>query len=264
MWKSLLTVIVCSLGLAACGWGFGWMSFWDSGTSRSSERSSEARIAAALAAPDRPADDLARDQTRHASAVLALADVKPGERVLDLGAAGGYMTWMLSSLAGPEGSVTAQDPRAWLDEYPTLWPMTVALATARPNVSHQVMDFDALAGEAGSYDVAVMSLVYHEAARMGADRAAMNREIYNLLKPGGRLLVVDHHATPGSGERDVYSYHRIDAELVRREIEAAGFRLEREADELENAEDDLSLNIFDPTIRGRTSQFALLFRKPRR
>ena len=56
--------------------------------------------------------------------------------------------------------------------------------------------------------------------------------------------------------------HRIDIEAVKREVLAAGFVLDAESDILANAADPLTANVFDGSIRGRTSQFMLRFRKP--
>ena len=56
--------------------------------------------------------------------------------------------------------------------------------------------------------------------------------------------------------------HRIDIEAVKREVLAAGFVLDGESDLHANGADPRTANVFDGTIRGRTSQFMLRFRKP--
>jgi predicted methyltransferase len=50
--------------------------------------------------------------------------------------------------------------------------------------------------------------------------------------------------------------------VVRQEVEAAGFVFDSEAAFLRNAEDTRTISVFDPTIRGRTDQFVMRFRKP--
>jgi predicted methyltransferase len=97
---------------------------------------------------------------------------------------------------------------------------------------------------------------------MDVDRIYMNQQIYNLLKPGGVYVIVDHRAAPGSGVRDVQARHRIDPDVVRREVESVGFRLEAESNVLTRPEDDLTTNVFDEEIRGKTSQFVFKFVKP--
>ncbi|MBS0255675.1 MAG: methyltransferase, partial [Proteobacteria bacterium] len=64
-----------------------------------------AAIAAALANPDRPKDDTARDANRQAAAVLAFTHVRPGAKVADLIAGGGYFTRLFAGVVGPKGHV---------------------------------------------------------------------------------------------------------------------------------------------------------------
>lgn len=215
-------------------------------------------IAVALAAPDRPPADASRDASRHPADLLAFSRVSPGERVLDVGSGGGYFTRLLSSVVGPRGHVTAHDAPAYANNIAAA---RTALLSSRPNISGQLTPFESLEGEPASYDLVTIVLMYHDIVRLG-DRAAMNRRIFELLKPGGRLLVVDHAAPEGSGLRDTTTLHRIDPTLVRAEMEAAGFQLQNESNVLRNVDDDMTRPAFDPRFRWRTNQFALMFVKP--
>ena len=94
------------------------------------------------------------------------------------------------------------------------------------------------------------------------DRIAMNRSIFNALRPGGVFLVIDHSAEEGTGDSVVGDYHRIDEAFVREEIETAGFYLVGESGILSNPEDPRTISVFDASIRGSTDRFALLYRKP--
>ena len=96
-----------------------------------------------------------------------------------------------------------------------------------------------------------------------ADTAArVNAAVFEALKPGGLYVIIDHHAVAGSPLTAANTVHRIDIEAVKREVLAAGFVLDGESDLLANAADPRTANVFDGTIRGRTSQFMLRFRKP--
>ena len=97
---------------------------------------------------------------------------------------------------------------------------------------------------------------------MEVDRATMNRGIFNSLKSGGVFCVIDHRAQQGSGARDAQDLHRVDPEMVQREVLAAGFVLEADSDLLRNPADDHTLSVFDDSIHGRTDRFLLKFRKP--
>ena len=90
----------------------------------------------------------------------------------------------------------------------------------------------------------------------------MNQQIFDALAPGGSFVIVDHHAEAGSGSRDVKTVHRVDADLVRSEVLAAGFEFAAQSDLLKHPEDDRSRNVFEAGTRGKTDRFIFIFRKP--
>jgi hypothetical protein len=92
------------------------------------------------------------------------------------------------------------------------------------------------------------------------DRAV--RAFHAALKPGGTLVVIDHSAPEGSGTGTTGATHRIDKRFAIDALTAAGFELEAESDLYARPDDPRTANVFDPSIRGRTDQFALRFRKP--
>jgi predicted methyltransferase len=106
---------------------------------------------------------------------------------------------------------------------------------------------------------------YHDLhlARFALDIAAVNRQLFAALEPGGVLVVVDHSAVAGAEIGVADTLHRIDQQVVRRELEAAGFVLDGETNVLRNPADTRLLPVFDPSIRGHTDQFALRFRRPK-
>lgn len=73
---------------------------------------------------------------------------------------------------------------------------------------------------------------------------------------------VDHRALPGSPRETGNTLYCIDPDIVIEEIEAAGFVLEASSDILRNPDDDHSLNMADPQVRGKSDRFVLRFRKP--
>ena len=60
---------------------------------------------------------------------------------------------------------------------------------------------------------------------MGVDRARMNAAVFAALKPGGIYVIADHAGRPGTGISESGTLHRVEEAFVRREVEAAGFRL---------------------------------------
>jgi predicted methyltransferase len=95
------------------------------------------------------------------------------------------------------------------------------------------------------------------------DLLPINKGIFAALKPGGVYLIVDHSAPAGSGTADTKTLHRIDEAVVRRDVEAAGFVFEGASDVLRNPADPRTALVFDPSIKGKTDQFVLKFRKPK-
>jgi len=104
---------------------------------------------------------------------------------------------------------------------------------------------------------------YHDLHNIpGADLVALNKLIYRSLRPGGVYVVLDHSAVAGSGATATDTLHRIDEAVVRKEVEAAGFKFDGESKILANPADPRTAAVFDPSIRGHTDQFILRFRKP--
>ena len=86
-------------------------------------------------------------------------------------------------------------------------------------------------------------------------RAQMNRKLYAALKPGGLLVIADHSARPGDGTTVGKTLHRIEESVLRREVEAAGFKLVAEGDFLRHPEDARDSSVFRPT--GPVDEFVL-------
>ena len=86
--------------------------------------------------------------------------------------------------------------------------------------------------------------------------------LFDSLKPGGTLVVVDHLAQDGAGVEAATSVHRMDRQVALDALTAAGFVLEEESDLYAHPDDPRTANVFDEVIRGRTDQFAWRLRKP--
>lgn len=223
-------------------------------------------IAAALAAADRSDDDRALDEGREPAAMLAFAGVAPGMQVAELMAGGGYTAELLARVVGDTGQVYGQNPKVILERFAEQ-PWSARLAkpvNARIVRVDRELD-DPLPPEATGLDVVFANLVYHDFVWMGVDRAKMNAAIFAALAPGGRFYVADHSAADGAGLSVVETLHRIEPGEIRRELEAAGFVLEREGDFLRNPADTRDWSASPRTAgekRGTSDRFVLLFRKP--
>ncbi|MDI1326834.1 MAG: methyltransferase [Brevundimonas sp.] len=219
--------------------------------------------AAALADTGRTAEDRARDEARHAAETLDFAGVRPGQKIADMIIGGGYFTRIFSAAVGPEGHVTAWQPAEFI-AFQASYGDSLTAADALPNV-------DAIRSPIGApefpadLDLVFTAQNYHDLhlQPFPADTASkVNAAAFAALKPGGRYVIIDHYAAVGSDLSAARTLHRIDIEAVKREVQAAGFVLDGESDILANTTDPRTANVFDGSIRGRTSQFMLRFRKP--
>jgi predicted methyltransferase len=220
-------------------------------------------IDAAIASPSRPAADVARDAQRHPAALLAFAGIKPGDKVADLMPGGGYFTRLFAQAVGPQGHVYAIVPAELAKLAPKSAEAARALAAGDHSITLLVVPTDAIAAPE-KLDLVWTSDNYHDVyGFFGPDKAAaMDRAIFNALKPGGRFIVIDHVAAAGASATAPTTLHRIDPATVRAQVLAAGFVLTDQSDVLQNPADDHTRKVFDPSIRGRTDQFAYSFRKP--
>ena len=221
-------------------------------------------IDAAVADTTRPAADRDRDAERKPAEMLAFAGVKPGMVVVEMMPGRGYFTRLFSDVVGPTGKVVAYAPDEVLAEIPKALDGATAVA-AEPGHKNVTTRHDPALSPAPANiaDMVWTSQNYHDLHNIaGLDLVAFNKVLYNLIRPGGVYIVLDHSAPAGSGLSDTNTLHRIDEATVRKEVEAAGFVFDGESKVLANPADPRTVKVFDPSIRGHTDQFVLRFRKP--
>jgi predicted methyltransferase len=221
---------------------------------------------AVVAAEDRSDADRALDAGRHPAEMLAFFGIRPGMRVAEIGAGGGYTTELLARAVGPTGRVYGQNSKFVLERFAEK-PWSERLAKPVNAVVVRVdREFDdPLPPEAKDLDAVLSVLIYHDTVWWETDRARMNAAIFKALRSGGVFGVIDHSARAGAGISEVKTLHRIEESAVVKEIEQAGFELEASADFLRNPSDARDWNDA-PTAagdrRGTSDRFVLKFRKP--
>lgn len=234
---------------------------------------SQSTLSTLLKDPKRPADDAIRDPLRLPHKIMAFSGISPGDRVLDLFAGAGWYTELFSRAVGKDGKVYAQNDSV-------IWrfaekPLNVRTADNRlANVVRlDRIDIAEINLPDNSLDLVFSALNYHdlfftEFTRDGkttrvrdgyVDHKAALAAVKRLLKPDGVFVIVDHAAKPGSGYEAANALHRIDPQIVKTHLSEAGFTLVEEAFYLRNEKDDLSVNVFEPEIRGRTDRFVFKF-----
>jgi predicted methyltransferase len=224
-------------------------------------------IAAAVADPGRPEKDRARDAARKPAELVAFAGVKSGDVVDDLVPGSGYWSRIFSKVVGPNGKVFAFVPAelAGFKSDPVGTAKAMAAEPGRSNVTVVTHPLVPESGPTDFFDVVWTFQNYHDfhdSFFHGADVEAFDKLIYKALKPGGVFVIVDHAAEAGSGLKHTEDQHRIDPAQVRVELEKAGFKFDGESKVLANPADPHTALVFDPSIRGKTDQFAYRFKKP--
>lgn len=215
----------------------------------------------------RSPDSVKLDESRKPAEVLKFLGLQQGMWVAD--PFGGNLYWaeITAPAVGPKGRVTIWEPKQFYDQ--KVYDNYTAFKARQPNVWLRVSPMEA-PDLPGKYDFMLINMDYHdvywESAKYGIvkmDPDQWLKTIYDSMKPGGIVGVVDHVANPGDTRDTVQKLHRIDPNTVKADFKKAGFILEGESNILRNPADDHSLLVFDPKIRGKTDRFVFKFRKPR-
>jgi len=114
---------------------------------------------------------------------IGVAELKPGETVLDLGSGAGFDAFLASRQVGPSGQVIGMDMTEEMIEK--------ARANAEGlnihNVEFRLGEIESLPIEGNSVDVVISNCVIN----LSPDKAAVFGEIHRVLRPGGRIVISD-------------------------------------------------------------------------
>lgn len=220
----------------------------------------------ALADPSRGETDFTRDDIRRPVEVLEFLGIRSGMTVMDVYAAGGYYTFILSKALGPEGVVLAQNTERGLRFKEDRQEITQGEALNSKILEGDLTNVRQLIGNVttldlsdGSLDAALLMLTLHDSFNNSPDRALeLLRSLYGYLAPGGILGISDHIGLPENNNRDL---HRMPVQRAIELAEQAGFLVQRSR-LLENPEDDHNRSIFDPRLARHTDRFLLKLTKP--
>jgi predicted methyltransferase len=140
---------------------------------------------------DDAVDRATRDRFRQPDRVIAALGLSPGQRVADVGAGRGYLTFRLARAVGPGGRVVATD----IDEAAlrALREGGAAHVAGAATVIVRRVEPDDPGLEAGGYDLVLLSEVDHSLR----DRVEYLRQLRPALAPGGRLAVTNRRSFRG-------------------------------------------------------------------
>jgi predicted methyltransferase len=215
---------------------------------------------------DRSEADRALDDQRKPVELFEFFGVKPKMSVAELAAGMGYSSELLARIVGPEGRVYGQNTPFILNRFAE-GPWSERLGKpVMTNVVRVDSELESpLPAEARDLDAVFLILFYHDTVWFETDRSAMNRAIFEALRPGGVYGIVDHSARAGDGVKEAKTLHRIEQTVLAQEVLDAGFVLEAEADFLRNPSDARDWNAAPSGAaerRGTSDRFVLRFVKP--
>jgi predicted methyltransferase len=225
-------------------------------------------IGAAIASQERSSEDRSQDEWRKPQVVLEFLGAKPGMQVIDVFAAGGYYSELLSRVVGPKGRVVAYNnpPYAKFAEKEA----KAHFANHRlANVEELTVDIEKLELKPASLDAALFVMSYHDlywrptdGSWPATDPDLLLKKLYAALKPGGTVVVLDHVAVGGSEpHKSVNDMHRIDPGVISKDFARAGFKPDGDNSAFHNAADKHEKPVFDPSVQHHTDQVLLRFTK---
>jgi predicted methyltransferase len=223
---------------------------------------------AAVADKGRPEADTKRDADRKPAEMLDFAGIKPGMVVGDFLPGGGYFTRIFAKAVEPGGRVYAY--------FGTQYDARIKSGGKDPD--YQFADLKQTYKNLGvihgflpqfvtpePVDVVWTSQNYHDMhnKQYAMDVNEVNKSVFKSLKPGGTYVIIDHKAAETAGDDVTETLHRIKESTVKKEVEAAGFKLVAEGHDLTFPGDDGTKRVFENDVRGKTNQFMLKFQKPK-
>jgi predicted methyltransferase len=223
------------------------------------------RVIAAMQGEIRTPEERARDVNRMPAEILEFFRMRENMRVIEILPAGGWFTKILAPVLKDRGKLYVAHPEGfYADAY-----RQIAHLPGLEEVD-EIPWGAAAGGSAGPFgpsgrwdvepvDIAVTFRNYHNFSP--ADRATVNRSVFDALKPGGYYGIVDHTRRHNEPENR-NNRRRVDPVLVIKEVQDVGFELVDFSDLYYRPNDALTLEVANPEVNDRTDRIALLFRKP--
>lgn len=164
-----------------------------------------------------------RQRQENTALLIETLDLEPGMVVCDLGAGNGYYTLKISDALAERGTVIAQDIQPEMLE---LLQERAELHEAHDNILYTLGTLTDPLLPPESCDLILLVDAYHEFSHP----EHMLRGIRDALKPDGQLVLVEFRAEDDTVP--IKPEHKMSKDQMERELEANGFSVAQEFDEL--------------------------------
>jgi predicted methyltransferase len=224
------------------------------------------RVLAALEGDIRTPEERARDVNRMPAEILEFFRMREDMRVIEILPAGGWFTKILAPVLKEKGKLYVAHPEGfYADAYRRIADLPGLEDVEEIAWGSTTEGSGGPFGPSGRWDVEPVDIAvtfrnYHNFSP--ADRATVNRSVFDALKPGGYYGIVDHTRRHNEPQNRANG-RRVDPVLVIKEVQDAGFQLVDFSDLYYRPNDALTLEVANPEVNDRTDRIALLFRKPR-
>jgi len=225
----------------------------------------EAKLKAAMQSDVRTTGEIDRDANRKPVETLEFFGLRDDMKVVELLPGGGWYTKLLAPVLAENGEFyvalgTSNVQANLLDKagFDKVGVLAEDAKIYRPEGSRT---YALEMGGLGITDVDIV-FTFRNYHNFGAEgRAALNKAVYDALKPGGIYAVVDHSRRPMEPDNPE-NRRRIDPVLAIKEIQGAGFELVDFSDLHYRPDDELRYEVGRKTVTGNTDRWTLKFRKP--
>ncbi len=225
----------------------------------------EEKLKVAMKSDVRTEAETDRDRNRDPVRTLEFFGLRDDMTVIELLPGGGWYTKLLAPVLRDNGQLYVAIGTGYVKEnvlnqdgFDKVKVVAEDAKVYRPEGSRTyVLEADSLGVQ--DADIVFTFRNYHNFGAEG--RAAMNRAVFDALKPGGIYAVVDHTRRHMEADNDE-NRRRIDPVLAIKEIEAAGFEFVDFSDLHFRPDDELRYEVGRKTVTGNTDRWTLKFRKP--
>ena len=224
----------------------------------------EEKIRAAMAADIRDEADTSRDKNRKPLETLEFFGLRDDMKVVELIPGSGWYTKILAPVMAENGEYYAAIGSGRVKENLSAKPgfenMKIAVEDSSFSRPEGARLYELKVGDLGVTDADIVFTFRNYHNFDAESRAAMNKAVYDALKPGGVYAVVDHTKRHLEGDTDE-NRRRVDPVSAIKEIQDAGFRLVDYSTLHYRADDELRYEVGRKTVTGNTDRFTLKFIK---